>query len=159
MLKYCLEQWDKNKDALEKDISQDKNLTGYFGEEDAGYLYLVKKLVKTVLNCDSVYKWDAESIVEIDNGDYQGTLLFVIPRNTFQPSEYDYLMTYIGYGSCGFCDTLMAIKDLGYSADKYPTEDQVKDYMVLMKDILTNMIRPYNSGWREDADFEEVKYE
>lgn len=158
MIKYCLEQWDKNRDALEKDIRQDKNLTSYGSEEHVGYLYLLKKLVKVVFNTDSKYTWDLEHIVEIDNGDYQGTLLYVIPRITFQPAEYDYLMTYIGYGSCGGCDTLMAIKDLGYSSLDYPTETQVKDYMTLMKDILTNMIRPYNSGWREDEDFEEVKF-
>lgn len=157
MIKYCLEQWEKNKVVLEKDIRKDKNLSGYYGEETAGYLYLVK----IVLNNYSEYVWDFDRIVEIDDGDYQGTLLYVIPQKTFQPSEYDYLMTYVGYGSCGGCDPLMGIKDLGYSSTKedYPTEEQVKDYMVLMKDILTNMIRPYNSGWREDKDFEEVKYE
>lgn len=161
MLKYCLEQWDKNKDMLEKDIREDKNLAGYYGEETADYLYLMKKLVKIVFNNDSAYTWDLERIVEIDDGDYQGTLLFIIPRQTCQPSEYDYLMTYICYGSCGYCDTLMGIKDNGYIVpdDAYPNEQQVKDYMTLMKDILTNMIRPYNSGWREDADFEEVKFE
>lgn len=159
MLKYCLEQWDKNKDDLEKNIREDKNLVGYFGEEDAGYLYLVKKLVEVVLNKDSDYIWDLDRIVEIDDGDYQGTLLYVIPMNTYQPSEYEYLMTYADYGSCGCCDTLMGIKDNGRYDDELPNEEQVKDYMVLMKDILTNMIRPYNSGWRNDADFDEVKFE
>jgi hypothetical protein len=39
------------------------------------------------------------------------------------------------------------------------TEDQVKDFMALCKDLITNMIKPYNTGWRYSEKFETVKFE
>lgn len=63
-------------------------------------------------------------------------------------------MTYVGYGSCSGCDTLQAIQDYG----KDPiSEDQLNDFMALCKDIVTNMIKPYNSGWRNEEEFTEVE--
>ena len=96
-----------------------------------------------------------EEITEIDNGDYQGTLLYLIPFKTYQLSENEYLMTYVGYGSCSGCDTLQAIQD--YS-EKPLTEGQISDFMALCKDILTNTIKPYNHGWRETEDYNQVEF-
>lgn len=153
MLKYCLKKWHENKDKLETAIR--KNATLNYCD----YRYLLELLVKHVLNdgeCGEYdkYKLQADHITEIDNGNYQGTLLFVIPFDTYQPSEYEYLMTYVGYGSCSGCDALQAIQSWGEAP---PTELQVKEYMSLCKDMLTNMIKPYNYGWREDQDFAVVE--
>ena len=101
-----------------------------------------------------VNKLDLEKITEIDNGDYQGTLLFLIPFDTYQPFEYEYLMTFVGYGSCSGCDTLQSIQH-GYHQKL--TEGQVNDFMTLCKDILTNTIRPYNCGWREQEVFNQAE--
>lgn len=153
MLKYCLEQWDKNKGLLEKRLKTDKSLN------NCEYVDLVKLVVDCILNGnndDGDYinlRWDSSKITVIDNGDYQGTQLFLIPLKTYQPCEHEYLMTCVGYGSCSGCDTLMAIQDWG---EKRLTEGQVKDFMGLCKDILTNMIKPYNGGWRFIEGFEEV---
>lgn len=152
MLKYCLECWDKHKDDLKKELRSRTDLNG------CEYIDLVKLIVKTVFvepvaNC----AWDAENITCVDNGDYQGTLLFLIPMDTYQPSENEYLMTYVGYGSCSGCDTLQSIQ--GWHSDETLEEDQVKDFMALCKDIVTNTIRPYNHGWRTDERFVEVEYE
>jgi hypothetical protein len=155
MLKYCLSKWEQNKKLLEEKLKTDSSLNG------CDYTYLVKLVVDYILNdgqpiwelgCET--KWDSERITVIDNGDYQGTQLFLIPCKTYQPCEYEYLMTYVGYGSCSGCDTLKAIQDWG---DKLLTEKQVKDFMTLCKDILTNTIKPYNGGWRFEKDFEEVE--
>ena len=146
MIKYCLERWNKNQDALRKQLEEDISLNS------CDYEYLVKLVAKHILG----EEWDAESITTIDNGDYQGTLLFLIPRNTYQPSEFDYLMTYIGYGSCSLCDTLQGIQDW---AKKKPTPEQLNGYMTLCKDLITNMILPYNAGWRASPDFEPVQFE
>lgn len=147
MIKFCLEQWDKNKDRLEDRLDGDRNLNS------CDYEYLVKLVVDYVLNDeDPRYgeDYDSENITVIDDGHYQGTLLFVIPQKTYQPSEYEYLMTYVGYGSCSGCDTLQSIQSW---SDEKPTKQQLKDYMTLCKDIVTNMIRPFNSGWRDDDKF------
>lgn len=64
----------------------------------------------------------------IDNGEYQGTQIFLIPEETYQPSVDNYLVTHTYYGSCSGCDTLEGIRS--YDKEK-PTETQVKDYMTL----------------------------
>ena len=144
MIKYCLDCWNKNQQLLLDQIKTDTSLN------DCNYEYLVKLVTKYILGKD----WDAEQITTIDNGDYQGTLLFLIPKDTYQPCEYEYLMTFVGYGSCSVCDTLQAIQDWG---EKVLTPEQVEDFMKLCKDLVTNMICPYNTGWRESAEFQPVE--
>ncbi|MGG4105106.1 hypothetical protein AAXB25_14415 [Paenibacillus lautus] len=157
MLKFCVEQWDKNKDKLKKDIED--NLKSY---NEFSYTNLVEKVVDLILNDeDSDYEttFDSEEITVIDDGDYQGTILYIIPRKTYQPSECDYLMTYVGYGSCSGCDTLQSIRMWYY--DEEPSAEEknrfVKDMMRLCKDIVQNIIKPYNFGWRNDSRFDVVE--
>ena len=151
MLKYCLDKWNQNKGLLEEKLKKDSTLNS------CDYSYLVKLVVDFILNTgeDSPdgMRWNSENITMIDNGDYQGTQLFMIPLETYQPSEYEYLITYVGYGSCSGCDTLLSIQNWG---DKPLTEIQVKDFMTLCKDIVTNIVKPYNCGWRSKEGFEEV---
>jgi hypothetical protein len=96
--------------------------------------------------------FDTENITEINNGDYSGTLLYLIPFDTYEPSESEYLMTYVGYGSCSCCDTLQGIQ---YSIDE--NDKHINDFMILCRDIVSHIIRPYNIGWREDAIFDTVE--
>ena len=149
MLKYCLRKWNENKGFLEECLKTNSSLNS------CDYIDLVRLVVDFVLNPgeDDYERWDSRHITVVDNGDYQGTQLFLIPRDGYQPSEYDYLMTYTGYGSCSGCDTLLSIQ--GHS-DGLLTPRQVKDYMGLCKDLLTNMIKPYNCGWRLEDEFTEV---
>lgn len=151
MVKYCLDRWDRNKNRLKKALSEDVELN------ECEYDYLVKMTVKYILNeekspftCDN---WDEENITLIDNGDYQGTRIFVIPCKTYQPSEYEYLMTFSNYGSCSGCDTLLAIQNGYYNPKVTPTETQLEDYMTLCRDLVSNIVKPFNNGWREDKDF------
>lgn len=153
MIKYCLDKWNRNSKRLEKVLATDTKLNR------CNYEYLVELVVKHILNDDDPddnYEWSAKGITEIDNGNYQGTLLYLIPRATYQPSEYDYLMTYVYYGSCGGCDTLQSIQNW---SDSVMNAKQLGDFMILCKDLVDNMTRPYNSGWRNDPRFEEVRYE
>lgn len=150
MLKYCLRKWDENKKKLEEELLKDPLLN------NCEYKHIVEKVVEIILNTNEECLWDSEGITEIDDGDYQGTLLFLIPRKTYQPLEYEYLMTYVGYGSCSGCDTLQAIQE-DYGENPI-SEDQLKDYMALCKDIITNMIKPYNCGWRNEEEFTEVEF-
>lgn len=154
MLKYCLKKWDKNNDLLRKKLESDKELNS------CGYEYLVKLVVDIILNGDekdaySCDSFDSSRINKIDNGDYQGTLIFLIPTKEYQPSESSYLMTFVGYGSCSACDTLQAIQDW---SDNPPSENQLKDYMSLCKDLVCNIVKPYNTGWRKNEDFDPVEY-
>ena len=63
-------------------------------------------------------------------------------------------MTYVWYGSCSGCDTLQQVQDY-FETDCRLTEQQIKDFLKLSKNIICNTIKPYNNGWREEEDFRE----
>lgn len=146
MLKYCRDKWYENKDKLEIAIRESEDLNS------CNYDDLVRLVVEYILNpsADSMDEFDKDAITIIDNGNYQGTLLFTIPRKTYQPSAEDYLITYTYYGSCSGCDTLQAIQ---HWDDGKLNDEQVKDFMSLCKDLVCNIVKPFNSGWREDEKF------
>lgn len=150
MIKYCLNKWNTNYKRLESALKNDRTLN------NCEYSYLVKLVVDYVLNDEKHTEWDSSKITVVDNGDYLGTQLFLIPMNTYAPGEFEYLMTYVGYGSCSGCDTLLRIQDWNAGV---PTSQQLEDYMKLCKDLITNMILPYNNGWRHDSDFDTVTME
>lgn len=151
MIKFCRDRWDQNKGLLEQHLRTDTTLNS------CEYKDLVELVVKYILNGGEKpqtfvnHLWDYENIVTIDHGEYQGTILFLIPMCAYQPAEYEYLMTFVGYGSCSGCDTLQAIQDY---RDELLSDKQVKEFMTLCKDLVCNMIKPYNSGWRHLSDFE-----
>jgi hypothetical protein len=154
MLKFCVEQWDKNKKKLEKHITENLWMWNEFE-----YKEVVEKVVEYIFNDDeSDYSdaYDSENITQIDNGDYQGTLLYIIPRKTYQPSEDEYLMTFVGYGSCSGCDTLQSVQDVN-EEDEKSKEGFVKDMMFLCLHIIQNTIKPYNYSYLKDDKYNEVE--
>lgn len=151
MLKILIEKWDRNKDKLKEELKHRKM--------DYEYKDLVNLTFSIIYNSDNDdgrYKLDINNITEIDNGEYQGTLLYIIPFDTYQPNESEYLMTYVGYGSCSVCDTLLYITDYNY--EEIPNEEQLNGLMQLCKDLITNTIKPYNNGWRKDEDFVNIEF-
>lgn len=153
MLRIIVSQWDANKNELQEILSKRRDLG------DVEYKDLVKLVFDVIYNKDTpdeYYTLDTDKITEIDNGHYQGTLLYLIPFQTYQPCEFEYLMTYVGYGSCSGCDTLQSIQS-GLPYDGLPSEENVKDFMTLCKDILTNTIKPYNGGWRHTHLFDHTE--
>jgi len=97
------------------------------------YIDVVRAVVKA-MHTDDYDSIDPERIHQIDDGDYQGTLLFVIAATGYQPSNYWYVK--VDYGSCSGCDTLMAIHDYG---DDPPTDKQVSDYMTLALHVVQGL--------------------
>ena len=65
-------------------------------------------------------------------------------------------MTYINYGSCSGCDTLLSLQ-CDYSNDAAKTK--IKGFICLCKDILMNTIKPYNSGWRKEEEWDPIKWD
>ena len=131
MLKYCVDQWEKNKKNLHEALEQFD-----FDKEFMGYKVLMSLIITHILE----NKWDSENFTTIDDGDYQGTLLFVIPERTYQPGAENYLMTYIGYGSCSCCDTMLAILE---------SDTIVEDLMTLALHMIQRMIRPFRGESNE----------
>lgn len=152
MIKYALKKWDENKEVLRNTIQQtEKNMRSAWDYEE-----IVKLACRYIFN-ENVSREEpminVDGITMIDNGDYQGTLLFMLPFDVDQPAEYEYLMTYVGYGSCSGCDTLQRIQ--ADDEDDDETEKEMVDsYLGICKDIVSNTIRPYNQGWRNNGMFE-----
>jgi hypothetical protein len=82
------------------------------------------------------YTPDPNRVHEIDDGDYQGTLVYIIASKGYQPSNY--WSVKVSYGSCSGCDTLQRILDYG----REPlNEDQLDGLMTLALHIVQG-IRP-----------------
>lgn len=126
MIKEFSEKWDKYKGDLEKYFRNTKQT------EYNKYGTIVKVLFKIVINREGKV-FDIERMTIIDDGDYQGTKIFIIPLDTYQPTINDYVVTNTYYGSCSGCDTLQAINKY---EDELPNERQVKEYMVLALHLL-----------------------
>lgn len=152
MIKYALRKWDAGKDTLRRIIRQTEERERYHWS----YTDIVKMVCRCIFNVNMIDgdpTIDVDNITMIDNGDYQGTLLFMLPFDTYQPSESEYLMTFVGYGSCSGCDTLQRIQ----SNDIYDDHDETDSYLTLCRDIVNNVIRPYNYGWRNKEMFDHVE--
>lgn len=127
MEKEIIKQWEANKFKLENWFKNTKQ------SEYANCIDIVEALFTYVIE-----GYNTSEIHIIDDGNYQGTQLFLIHKNICQPSMEDYLITDTFYGSCSGCDTLMAIS--GYS-DELPNEEQVKDYMTLALHLVQKLKR------------------
>lgn len=122
MIENFVKQWDLNKHLIQEKLEK---------QHPENYQEIVK-MVFEIINEDEEYHLpDPEKMTVIDHGDYQGTLLFIVPDSGYQPNKY--WSVKVDYGSCSGCDTFEAIKD--YSDEK-PSEEQVKDYMTLALHIL-----------------------
>lgn len=126
MIPEIIKKWNENKYKLEEYFRNTEQI--YYNN----YLDILEKIIELVLENE----YDANKITMIDDGDYQGTQIFLIPRKTYQPTIEDYLITHTYYGSCIGCDTLQAIHRY---KEEYPTEQQIKDYMQLALHLLQKM--------------------
>lgn len=78
---------------------------------------------------------DSQRITCIDDGEYQGTQLYIIGAKGYQPSTY--YAVFVPYGSCGGCDTFESIQ--GYDWDEPLIEQQIKDYWTLALHMVQRM--------------------
>lgn len=72
------------------------------------YSHICTRTLKMMFEDSEEYSGvpDYDTIHVIDDGDYQGTYLFLIPEKTYQP--HDYYLIKVWYGSCSGCDTFQA---------------------------------------------------
>ena len=157
MLKYCVEKWDKNKTLLMNAL-QSEEIYNKLGSYE--YADLVKLVVKYILNDGKAEEydageWDEDNITEVDNGDYQGTLLYLIPAKTYQPREDEYLITFVDYASCSGCDTLLGIQECIPNRIYCESDDEftslkrrtIEDFMTLCLHLVQHMKKPYIAAW------------
>lgn len=109
--------------------------------EPSEYLDIVKKVTE-IVSGDEYDGIDPKRIHLIDDGNYQGTLLFVIAAKDYQPFDYWYVR--VSYGSCSGCDTLQSIIE---TSDK---EQRVKEYMQLALHVVQGLHKL--PGYGDDKD-------
>jgi hypothetical protein len=115
-------------------------LAATFTKHPGDYKELVKNVISVITDEDDwgQYNPDPERIHEIDDGDYQGTYVYVIAAKGYQPSNYWYVK--VSYGSCSGCDTLQSIQygPSDWDNDR-PSDEQIKDYMTLALHIVQGL--------------------
>ena len=144
MIKEFVNAWDANNKLL---------LDEFKRKNPESYQDIVEKLVKIVINpyleehsAELDYPMDnrlnIDDMTVIDDGDYQGTTIYIIAYDIYQPGVEDYVFTHNAYGSCSGCDTFMAIEmDLEWDDEntKYmPTEKSAKEFHTLALHLLQN---------------------
>ena len=134
MIQEIIKRWEENKYKLEEYLSTTKQ------EKFASYEAIVQQIFELVINSDedSYERFNINKMTVIDDGNYQGTQIFIIPKDTYQPNIDDYLITHTYYGSCSGCDVIEGIRN--YSSG-LPTEQQVKEYMILALHLVQKMKR------------------
>lgn len=73
------------------------------------YKDLLKKAVELINPDEKDGLPDKDRMYEINDGEYEGTIVFVMAETGDQPSKYWYTMVY--YGSCSGCDALEAAEN------------------------------------------------
>ena len=132
MITEIIQKWEENKLKLEEYFKTTKQ------EQYTDYKTIVQKIFELIINTseDDYENFAIGKMTVIDDGDYQGTQIFIIPKDTYQPSAEDYIVTDTYYGSCSGCDTLQGISSYD---DELPSESQVKEYMTLALHLVQKM--------------------
>jgi hypothetical protein len=124
---------------VDKFMSQEESIRGVLKHLSVSFQYrdLVELVIRSIGYEDEYTQVpDPERITEIDHGDYQGTLVFVIAEDGYQPSTYWYVR--IHYGSCSGCDTLQAAQDYDWDENVH-TDAAVDDYWTLCLHIVQRL--------------------
>ena len=110
-------------------------LRAEFAKKHPGsYAEIVRLVISQISDGGEYDEPDPDRVHQIDDGDWQGTLVFVIAAGGYQPTDYWSLK--IHYGSCSVCDTLQSIQD-PYGDEVSP--EQVDDYMTLALHIVQGL--------------------
>ena len=123
MIQEIVDRFMANKDAIRAEFANK------FPSE---YVEIVQAVVKHVTS-EAYSDLDPQRIHTINDGSYQGTLVYVIGAKGYQPSDYWYVK--VGYGSCSGCDTLESIR--GYSDEI--SESKLDDLMTLALHIVQGL--------------------
>lgn len=125
MIKEFVKRFNENKSNLEE---------RYRKKRPESYEDIVKWTIEAISDEDDYSDTpDPERIHIIDDGDCQGTLVFVIAEKGYQPHKYWYVR--VRYGSCSGCDTLRAIEEWGDEI----SEKEVKGYMTLSLHVIQQL--------------------
>ena len=130
MIKNLSFAWEKNQGILRNYLKEHEQ------KEYDSYFELFKKTIELVVNpyLFQIHEeeFDLDSLQECKTDDFQGSTAFIIAYN-YACNQHDFVATYVYYGSCAGCDTLLSISE--YDEGK-PNEEQVKSYMQLCLNMI-----------------------
>lgn len=131
MIKEFVSAWETSKEELK--IHIENHMHDMYM---ADYKDLVKLLFDVIINPNIDGNYVTDDMTVIDDGDYQGTLIFILHDSGYQPCIEDYVYTSVCYGSCSCCDILQGIQ-----YDDASDEEKVSDYMTLMLHLIQHCNR------------------
>lgn len=145
MIKNLSFAWGKNQCILRNYLKEHEQ------KEYDSYFELFKKTIELVVNpyLKQIHEeeFDLDSLQECKTDDFQGSMVFIIANN-YACNQHDFAATYVYYGSCSGCDTLLSISE--YEEGR-PNEEQVQSYMQLC----LNMIQRCKYIWSQcDNEFD-----
>lgn len=127
MIKEFVEKWNKYKNDLEEFFRSTEQ------KKYSSYEEIVKILFDEVINKGEEEPFNTKNICVIDDGNYQGTQIFILHKDVYHPRIDEYVYTNTYYGSCSGCDTLLGISSYDGGL---PDEQQIKEYMALALHLL-----------------------
>ena len=124
MLKYFVDQWEKNKE----------NLRHAFNNCDiySDYEEFARIIIRSIFP-----EWTDYNVIIMKQGDYTGDVIFFISADT-EGSKNDIFLSYLRYGSCSVCDTLMRAAE---------SEERVEDLMRIALHFIQNMKHPFSNSY------------
>ena len=129
MLKYCVDQQEKNKENLRSAFEN----CDIYSDYDAFARLVIENIFPKWKN----YKLDIQYYAE-----YQGEVVFFIHSDTWSKEEL--FLSYLSYGSCSGCDALKAATEI--------SETRVNDMMAIALNFIQNMTHPYSNGYIDEYD-------
>jgi hypothetical protein len=134
MIEFVINQWNAHQQELRTKLEE-------MPRTYITYAELLTLTLETIMEDCTEYGFPHhERIKTIDYGDYQGTQVFVIGGDGYQPSVNNHYYTYVDYGSCSSCDTLQRILASDDGPEKF-TEEQVSQLWTLCLHIIQRMKR------------------
>ena len=124
MIEEFTKRWFAGKDLLREKYSR---------QRPENYEDIVRNVVEILHDEDDYGSIDPNRIHKIDDGEYQGTLVFVIAGSGYQPNDYWYVRIF--YGSCSGCDTLEAL--IGW--DDEISNEEIEGYMTLSLHVVQRL--------------------
>ena len=124
MLKYCVDQWEKNKENLHAFLERSDIYSDYAAFGD----YIIKYIFP---------EWKNYEVAITKQGDYTGDVIFFISADT-EGTKNDIFLSYLRYGSCSVCDTLMRAAE---------SEEKVEDQMRVALHFIQNMKHPFSNPY------------
>ena len=128
MLDFIVEAWDRYKDDLRAAYAR----AAYQDDEMNLELCSYQDIFKFTLKHLHLDWFRLSDLTIVDYGDYQGTLIFIIPYDTYQPGANETYYTIVEYGSCSGCDLLQNIQIMTGA-------DQINAFMNLSLNMLQRL--------------------